>query len=117
MSMLKGVKGELDARVTANVEVGLGKTIKVAFIATYEKLPRPVLKEVVEKARAGEITDEDCVRQYLRGWRDLKGHDDQDIPYCADALEEMLSSTEYTAALVEGFNMVQFGSRLANAKN
>lgn len=117
MAFLKGAKSEVEVHITVEVEGDLGKKTRVPFKATYKKLPVSEAKDVLDKCRDGEMTDDDVIDQYLIGWRDLKGDGDEEVDFCLEAVQQAMQLREYRVALVEGFMVVQLGQKVVDAKN
>jgi len=115
MSILKGVKDEIPVHVTAKIYTGLGKSVSVRFKPVFRKLKRDELQEITRDVESQVLTDGELIREHLLGWSGLKGHEDQEVPFSDEALDEMLGEIGYVRALVEGFMEAQgVGAALKN---
>lgn len=115
--LLKGVKDEIEVRVTAVVETDNGGQLRVPFHCRYRKPTVSESKAIIEAINQGTETDETLMEKYLLGWRGLKGQDDQDVPFGPDALGEAMQAREYREALVNGFTEVLLGREVVSRKN
>lgn len=116
MSFLKGVKDQVEVHISVVVAGDLGKKIKVPFKATFQRLSVQDANDVMQKCANEEMTDEDVLRSYLVGWRDLKGANDEEVEFSEDALTEALAVREYRTALIDAYMQVQHG-RSFDSKN
>lgn len=115
--LLKGVKDEIEVRVTAVVEVDNGAEVKVPFRAKYKK---PVVDEaakILKDIDEGVETDQSLMEKYLIGWRELKDANDEPIDFSPEAREVLMRHREYRQALVDGFLEVILGRGMARRKN
>jgi|GEM_PF-2580549 len=117
MALLKGVKDEVEVRITAQVEIDNGSTLPVTWHAKYRKPPVAEAREIVQAFESGELTDESAMDRYLLGWRGLKGEDGTEIPYSPEVLKKAMQSREYRQALVGGFLEVLLGREAMGRKN
>ena len=110
--ILKGMKSQIDVKVTAEVDSDLGRTIPVTFVATFRKPPVSETREVLEQVQSAEgVDDESLMDRFLLGWKELRGEDGSDIPYTPEALAAVMDSREYRTALVRGLMSVLIGRR------
>lgn len=116
MALLKGVKDQIDIKVTANVDGDLGRTIPVSFIITVRKPKQSERKEIIPQIRDGQIDDETVIKTYLVGWRDLVGADGAQVPFNDETLAEVMDAPEYLRAVIQGIVTAIQGKELM-AKN
>lgn len=102
MSILKGVKEQIDVKVIAECNSDVGRTIKVPFVITARKPKQAERKEILRQINEGEVEDETVIQSYLLDWKELRGEDGNLIDYSDDVLEEVLQAPEYVAAIVRG---------------
>jgi len=117
MAILKGVKQEINVRVTAVIPQDLGATIKVPFVVTYRKLKHKERKEALEQIESGELGDFELLEKYVVGWSQLKGADGQDVEFSPEMLEEVADEPEYLQAIIQGFFTAQLGRAAVRAGN
>lgn len=117
MALLKGVKDEVEVRITAQIEIDNGNTLPVTWRAKYRKPSVSEAADIVRSLENGELTDEDVMDKCLLGWRDLKGEGGEDVPYSPEALEAAMQSREYRTALVRGCLEVLLGREALARKN
>lgn len=102
MGILKGVKEQIDVKVTANLDSDNGRTIQVPFVIT-AKVPKfDERKETLTRANEDAITDEELCNRYLIGWHSLQGADGEEVKFCDEALAEVMQEVPYRKAVVEG---------------
>lgn len=115
MALLKGVKDRIDVKVTAEVMGDMGRKIKVPFVVTLKKPTQSEARAIGLAAKDETLDMESTIREWLYGWSGLQGPGGEDVPFSEEALQEMLDSIEYTAALTDGIAEVLRGG--AKAKN
>lgn len=128
--ILKGIKSELEVKVTAEVLTGSGRPTKIPFLVTYKKngvkatekvmakepeIPRTV-QDRPEYTRAVIKFQQDVLREHVLGWREVPTETGEPFEFNAENLDAMLDATEYLNALWDGFLSVSSG-REALAKN
>lgn len=119
MAILKGVQNEIQVKVTAEVDVDLGKIIKVPFVAMYKKPTYEEAKEiqrllVPEHDEDGSLvrdatSDEDLLDEYLIGWSNVPTSTGEEYEFTPEHVAEMLEVREYRVALIQGFLTVLLG--------
>lgn len=114
--LLKGAKSEIDVKVTAEVEIDNGKTMRVPFVCRYRKLPVNEARDLLERVASEGIGDEDLMRDHLVDWKGLEDADGDTVEFNADNLETVMQVREYRQAIVGGFMQVLMG-RKALEKN
>lgn len=120
MTILKGVKSQIDVKVIANIDSDNGRTINVPFIVTSKKPNTEEKKEtlrkigenrsILEAEEAGvaapdgceRYTDDEFIADYLIGWKGLTGEDGSTVEYNPENLAIVLDAPEYKGALVGG---------------
>ena len=115
--LLKGVKDEVELRITAICEIDNGAEERVPFHAKYRKPSVAESRAIVDAIEQGAETDETLMEKHLLGWRGLKGADGQEVPFSAETLEIAMQAREYRAALVGGFMEVVLGRGVVSRKN
>lgn len=110
MAILKGVKSQIDVKITAEIDADNGRTIQVPFLATYRKPPVSETRELLEKINSPDgVMDEELIDQYLLGWQNVPTETGEPFPFTAENVAAMLEVREYRAALVKGLLSVVLG--------
>lgn len=115
MGFLKGIKTEIRISLVAEIDDDIGKTIKVPFVVTYRKLPVKEAQAIIDRAAAGEVTDEEIMAEHVLGWH-MPG-EGGDVDFTPDNLAAAMQELGYRNALVTGFSQAQFGRKAALQKN
>jgi len=110
MANLKGVKDQIDVKITAELEVDNGRIVPVPFVGTYRKPPVSEIQKTMEKINTDQgVDDAELMDQYLLGWKGLKGEDGGEIEYSQETLAQLLEVREYRKALSKGLMAVLLG--------
>jgi hypothetical protein len=106
MSLLKGVRSEIDVKIEVPVGDDSGS---VCFVATYRKMTQTQRQQWREKTAERLRTfpekhdQAEHVREWLLGWRDLKGPTGEEVEFSPENLDVALDAVEYCEALYSGF--------------
>lgn len=120
MAILKGVKSEIDVKVTAVIDGDMNTTTKVPFVVRYKKPTFEEGKEIrqrlavqtpedEEETGLTTITDEEIAENYIVDWKNVPTSTGEPFEFNPENLEEMMSVREYRRALVQGFLEVLLG--------
>jgi hypothetical protein len=82
------------------------------FDAHFKRPSQDQIDKIVQQTLAGEITDQDVVREYMVGWRGVTS-EGVEVPFSQQALAQMLSITGAAAAIVKAFGDSATGGRKA----
>ena len=118
--ILKGIKDQIDVKVTAEIDGDCGTSINVPFIVTYKKPTKSESIELIKRITgdgAEKITDEELVGEYVLGWRELPDQNGEPIPFTPENLQLLTDTREYSSAIATGFQQVLFGRKAVIAKN
>jgi hypothetical protein len=115
--LLKGVKDEIEVRITAVCEMDNGGEERVTFHARYRKHSVADAGAILQAVSDGEETDETLMAKNLLGWRGLKGADGQEVPFTPEHVDIAMQAREYRTALVNGFMEVLLGRETMSRKN
>lgn len=123
--MLKFVPKETyKTKATIFIPGDFGRPDKFSFTVEFRRLKQQDARQLlrrVEEAKSDPQEDQDLdaevLRENLVGWSNLPGADGNDIPFSAEALDEMLEYPCYRSGLLDlffqGFNNRQ-GQALKN---
>lgn len=115
MSILKGVKDQIDVKVTAEFDSASG-SVRVPFVAVYKRRSAIELGELSETLKRQDLAEYvDLIRDSVVGWRNLEASDGSALPFSTEALDEMVNVPEYLTALIEGLGEA-VGNRKALAR-
>lgn len=113
MTILKGVKSEIDVKCEAEV----GDGVVVPFIATFRTFThkerqefRAALAEQMRDYNPAAWDQAEVVRGRLIGWRDFPTQTDEPLEFNAETLDIVLDAPEYVDALYQGLLRVMNGS-------
>lgn len=116
--MLKGLIDEIDVNTTVEIDMGAGKApLKIKFITTWKKLSLSESKEVGDRLVESAMQEPDVIREYLRGWRNLKGEGEVEVEFNDENLELALESVPYAEGLMAAFYAGQKRRVSVNRKN
>ena len=117
MSILKGVKDQIDVKVTAEFDSASGST-RVPFVAVYKRRSATELGELAETLRGQNLHEYvDLIRESAVGWRNLEASDGSSLPFSTEALDEMVNVPEYLTALIEGLGEAVGNRKALTRKN
>ena len=127
MNILKGVKSEIDVKVTAEVRADTGRVIKVPFIARYKKLSVTESEELMDSAPDGWEDQKDffkkqnkfqvdAIKANLLGWREVPTETGEAFDFTDENVDAMLEVPEYKLALWDGL-LYAIRGKQALAKN
>jgi hypothetical protein len=117
MSILKGVKGQIDVKVTAEFDSASG-SVRVPFVAVYRRRSAVELGDLSETLKRQNIAEYvDLIRDCVVGWRNLEGNDGSSLPFSTEALDEMVNVPEYLTALIEGLGEAIGNRKALSRKN
>lgn len=117
MSILKGVKEQIDVKVTAEFDSASG-SVRVPFVAVYKRrsaIELGELSEVLKRQNLAEYVD--LIRDSVVGWRNLDASDGSTLPFSREALDEMVNVPEYLTALIEGLGEAVGNRKALSRKN
>lgn len=117
MSILKGVKDQIDVKITAEFDSASGN-VRVPFIAIYKRMSAAELMEVSEVLRRQDLTEYvELIKGCVVGWRNLEGNDGSTLAFSNEALDEMANTPEYLTALIEGLGEAVGNRKAISRKN
>ncbi|MCB9457990.1 MAG: hypothetical protein H6671_18570 [Anaerolineaceae bacterium] len=118
MLILKGVKSQIDIKLTAIIDGDLGKEIQVPFVATFKIPPVSEIKDVLTQIQSDEgMEDEVLMDRYLLGWKNIETADGQQVDFTPENLAAMLESRPYRKALADGLRIILLGKKEPLRKN
>jgi hypothetical protein len=113
--ILKGVKTEIDVKVTAEVLQDNGRILKVPFMVTFKKPSRSENEALIEREKT---YDEDtrytrfkaaALKEHVLGWSGVPTATGEEFEFTEENLDAMLEITEYLNALWVSFTAVATG--------
>jgi hypothetical protein len=127
MTILKGVKSEIDVIVKAEILGDNSQVTTVGFTATYRKLKVSEVQALMARAPRYQAGDDDYLRreaefrrdsitENLLGWHSVPTTTGEEFAFTPENLGEMLEVPEYRAALWNGL-MVAMSGKAALEKN
>jgi hypothetical protein len=99
--------------VTVEVPMDGGKFDKQTFDAEFKRLDQTRLKEIYEKAGAGELTDASIAAEVLAGWKSVSD-ESGDVPFSETSKQKLLNVPLVTGSVVKAFFESIAGSKRKN---
>lgn len=118
MLILKGVKSQIDMKLTAVIDSDMGKETQVPFVATFRIPPVSEVNEILRRINENEgVEDSELMDRYLVGWKNIETADGQPVEFTPENIAILLESRPYRKALAEGVRMAMFGKKEPLRKN
>lgn len=119
MSLLKGVRSEIDVKIEVPIHEGPDVVSSVCFVATFRQMTQK--QRQTWRARTAETLrthpekhdQSEHVRDWLVGWKDFPGAGGEPVDYTPENLEQVLDAIEYCDSLYAGFLEMVNGTALS----
>lgn len=102
------------APVTVEIVGADGSPQKYPFTAEFRRLKLSELEDLMARIRDKGLSDPDVLREVVSGWAQVVDEAGSELPFSADALEQVLEIPEACRALVNAFMTKVTGARRGN---
>lgn len=117
MSFIVKPVSTIKEKVAIDVPQDMGKSQKSHIVVEYKKLPVSEAKTLLENAQAGELNDDDVLRDNIINIDGLLDESKAKIEYSTDVLEQLLEMEFVRKPLITKFMEVTVGREALQRKN
>jgi len=104
-------------KVIIDVPTDLGKIKRSEIVVEFKKLPVSETKQLLEDSAAGDINDDEVLRENIINIEGLLDEDKSKVSYDSDILDQLLEMEYVRRPMIKKFMEVIVGREALKAKN